>query len=319
VSFAAPLVLIGLAVLPALAALYGSEQRRRVRVAAAFVSEPLIPSVAPRRPGWRRHAPFAALALGLALLVVALARPQHPVMQPIRHATVMLANDVSDSMMATDIKPSRLGAAKRAATSFLQEVKPSFDVGSVEFARRPTLLEAPTTDHALTRAAIASLKPGGEGTAIGEALQLAVNAIRAVPKINGKRAPGAVILISDGASNAGVNPIQVAQAAHKDKIPIYTVSIGTSHGTIQLQRHGHTITSKVPVDPTELTAIAGYSGGHHYLAADSATVHEIYSHLATALSHRRVEDGLMLEFAGAGLLLVALAAAMSMLWFARIA
>ena len=255
-SFATPLALLGLIALPALAVAYVLEQQRRARVARAFVSEALLPSVAPRRPGWRRHAPYVVLGLGLAALILALARPQHSVMKPIPHATVMLANDVSNSMQSTDVSPSRLRAAKRAATSFLDEVKPSVEIGSIEFARRPVLLQSPTTDHALTKAAVAQLKPGGGGTAIGEALQLAVSEIRAVPKVNGKRPPGAVILISDGASNVGVSPLAVASDARTEHIPVYTISIGTAHGTIQAQQHGHTVTSPVPVDPTELAQIA---------------------------------------------------------------
>jgi Ca-activated chloride channel family protein len=319
VSFAAPLVLLGLIALPALAALYVVEQRRRARVARAFVSEPLLASVAPHRPGWRRHLSYVLLGLGLAALNLALAKPQRPVVKPVAHATVMLANDVSDSMTATDVAPSRLVAAKQAATDFIQHLKPSVRVGSLRFARRPLLLQSPTTDHALTRAAIAQLQPDGEGTAIGQALQLSLGAIRAVPKIRGKRPPGATILISDGASNAGVSPLVLARQARKDHIPIFTISIGTSHGTIQLQRGGQSVTSKVPVDPTELSQIAAASGGHAYRAADSSTVRAIYSRLATELSHKRVEEQLVGEFVGAGLLLLALSGAFSLLWFRRLA
>jgi len=319
VSFAAPLALLGLIALPAVAALYWTEQQRRARVARAFVSEPMVASVAPHRPGWRRHLPYLLLGLGLAVLVLALAKPQHSALKPVPHATVMLVNDVSDSMGSNDVKPSREGAAKRAAVSFLQHVKPSFGVGSVEFDNHPVLLQSPTTDHALVSAAIAKLEPSGEGTAIGEALQLTVNTIRAVAKIDGKRQPGAVILISDGASNAGISPVVVAGQARKDQIPIYTVSVGTAHGTIELHKVSGTITSKVPVDPTELVQIAKTSGGRAYRAADSATLRTIYSHLATVLSHKRVEQSLIGEFDGLGLLLLALAGATSLLWFRRLA
>jgi Ca-activated chloride channel family protein len=319
VSFAKPLVLLALIALPALAALYLAEQRRRTRVVRASISEPVLASVAPKRPGWRRHAPSLLLALGVAALVVALAKPQHSVLEPVPHATVLLVNDVSDSMGSIDVKPTREGAAKRAAISFLQHVKPSFEVGSVEFDNHPTLLQSPTTDHALTRAAVARLEPSGEGTAIGNALTVALGAIRAVPKINGKRPPGAVILLSDGASNAGVSPVTVAGQAKKAHVPIDTVSVGTAHGTIELHQHGQTSISKVPVDPTELAQTAKASGGQAYRAPDSTTLHAIYAHLATVLSHKRVERSLIAEFDGLGLVLLALAGASSLLWFRRLA
>jgi Ca-activated chloride channel family protein len=181
------------------------------------------------------------------------------------------------------------------------------------------LLQSPTTDHALTSAAVARLAPSGEGTAMGEGLTLALGAIRAVPKINGKRPPGAVILISDGASNAGISPVVVAGAARKQHVPIYTISVGTAHGTIVLHRHGRAITSRVPVDATELAQTARASGGHAYRAPDSATLHAIYTRLATVLSHKRVEQSLITEFDGLGLVLMALAGTASLFWFRRLA
>lgn len=317
-NFAAPLVLLGLVALPALVVLYVVEQRRRARVAAAFVSAPLLASVAPRRPGFRRHVPYLLLALGLAALIVAVARPQHPVQKPVKGATVMLANDVSDSMTSNDIKPSRLAAAKRAADNFLARVTPSTQVGSIEFARHALLLQSPTTDHSLTRAAIAEVKPGGGGTAIGDALSMALSSIKSAPKLSGKRPPGSVILISDGAANVGVNPITVAQQAKKAHVKIYAISIGTSHGTAQIEHGGRKVTTPVPVDPTELGQIAETSGGHAYRAADTKTVSAIYADLAKVLGHRRVEQRLTGYFAGVGLLLIALAAALSLVWFARL-
>jgi Ca-activated chloride channel family protein len=318
VSFAAPLVLIGLLVVPALCAWYLDEQRRRGEAASAFASVPLRQSVAPRRPGWRRHLPIALLGLALAMLIVAAARPRHAVTVPVKGATVMLANDVSNSMKSTDVQPSRLVAAKRAATSFVNGVTSQIQVGSIEFARKPTLLQSPTTDHRQTAAAIAGLKPGGGGTAIGEALELALDAIKSAPRIAGKHAPGAIVLISDGASNVGVSPLLVAQEAKKRHVPIYTVSIGTAHGTIQIERGGHSVTTPVPVDPTELHEIAVESGGQPYRAADSATVHEIYERLAKKLGETHVQRSLTGFAIGIALALIALAGGLSLLWFGRL-
>jgi Ca-activated chloride channel family protein len=319
VSFGAPLVLLGLVALPALAILYALEQRRRAAAMSAFVAAPLLASVAPRRPGWRRHAPYVLLALGMAALILAAARPQHAVQKPIRGATVMLVNDISASMTATDVKPSRLVAAKRAATSFLKRVTTATQVGSIEFARRPALLQSPTFDHALTRAAIASIKPGGGGTAMGNALELALTEISRAPKVGKKRAPGSVVLISDGAANVGQDPVSVADQARRRHVRIYTVSVGTGRGVAAIPHGNRKITTPVPVDPTELGQIARASGGHAYRAPDSATLSAIYSSLAKVLSHRRAEELLTGFFAGAGLLLVALALGLSLLWFARLA
>lgn len=318
-SFGAPLVLIGLVALPALAALYVREQRRRADAMTAFVTTPLLASVAPRRPGWRRHASYVLLAVGVAALIIAAARPQHAIQKPIKGATVMLVNDISASMTATDVRPSRLAAAKRAATSFLKRATAYTQVGSIEFARHPVLLQSPTTNHALTRSAIASIKPGGGGTAMGDALDVALTQIKRAPKVGKKRPPGSVILISDGAANVGVNPVTVAGQAKRQHVKIYTISVGTAHGVAAIPRHNREVATPVPVDPTELGQIAQASGGRAYRAPDSATLGAIYSNLAKVLGHRRAEAQLTGFFAGAGLVLVALAVGASLLWFARLA
>lgn len=318
-SFAAPLVLIGLLLVPALVAWYLVEQRRRQQSALAFASEPLTRSVAPRRPGWRRHLPIVLLALALAMFVIAAAQPRHRVTVPVKGATVMLANDISDSMKATDVTPTRLAAAKRAAASFLKGVTSQIQTGSIEFYRRPTLLQSPTTNHRQTAAAIAGLKPGGGGTAIGEALELALASIKGAPKIAGKRPPGAIVLISDGTSNVGVSPLEVAQEAKKRHVPVYTISIGTASGKIQIEHRGHTVTAAVPVNPTELRQIAAESGGRAYRAADSATVKAIYDRLAKKLGETHVKRSLTGVAIGIGLALMALAGGLSLLWFGRLA
>lgn len=318
-SFAAPLVLLGLLALPVAAALYVREQRRQRRAAEAFVSAPLTASVAPRRPGWRRHAPYLMLALGLAVLIAAAAQPQRSVAKPIKGATVMLANDVSDSMQSTDVSPSRLAAARQAALEFAHHLPGGVLIGSIEFARHPTLLQSPTTSRSLIRAALAEVQPGGGGTATGEALELALNEIKNAPKLHGKHPPGAIVLISDGASNVGSGPVQVARAARQQHVKIYTISIGTAHGTIPFTRHGETVTTPVPVDPDELAQIASASGGHAYTAANEATVNEIYTGLAKRLGDKQVEQGLLVPAAGIGLALLAAGGALSLLWFARIA
>jgi Ca-activated chloride channel family protein len=222
-------------------------------------------------------------------------------------------------MTATDVSPTRLAAAKRAATSFLARTSRATQVGSIAFARHPVLLQSPTTDHKLTRTAIASIKPGGGGTAMGDALDVALTQIRNAPKVGSKRPPGSVILISDGAANVGVNPVNVAGQAKRRHVKIFTVSVGTAHGVATIPHHNREVATPVPVDPTELAQIAQASGGKAYRAPDSATLSAIYSNLAKVLGHRHAEQRLTGFFAGAGLLLVALGLGASLLWFARLA
>jgi Ca-activated chloride channel family protein len=319
VSFATPIVLLGLVALPAALWLYLAEHRRRTHTLVALVDAKMHASLAPRVPGWRRHAPYVLFGLGLVALILAAAGPQHAVLKPVKGATVMLVNDTSASMTSNDVSPSRLEAAQEAAYSFLLHVSPSTQVGSIAFARHVLLLQSPTTDHSLTRAAVASIKPGGGGTAMGNALAVALRAVRAAPKLGGKRPPGSVILISDGAGNIGVNPVSVAAQAKREKIKIFTISIGTPNGSAEIPQQSGPVLTAVPVDPTELLQIAQTSGGVAFDAADSATVTSIYNDLAQVVAHQRIENGLTGFFAGAGLLLIALGAALSLWWFARLA
>jgi Ca-activated chloride channel family protein len=319
VSFAAPLVLLGLLVLPALAVWYILEQQRRSGAAGVFVSSPLIASVAPRRPGIRRHVPITIMAGALGVLIVGAARPQYRTTVPVKAASVMLTNDVSDSMTSTDVKPSRLAAAQKAAITFTDKVPSGIAVGSVKFARRPTLLQSPSTDHALAQAAVASLKPGGGGTAIGEAIETALAAIKSAPKVNAKTPPGAIVLLSDGTSNVGVSPIDAAKLAKQEHVKIYTIAIGTASGTMQELKQGKTVTLPVPVNPTQLDEIAQASDGTFYRAADLATASTIYTNLAKQLGHKKVTKGLIGEFVGAGLLLLLVGGGLSVRWFGALA
>jgi Ca-activated chloride channel family protein len=319
VSFAAPLVLLALLLLPALAAAYGAAERRRTTARRAFVSDRLVASPVVEQPGWRRHAPVLLVALALAALIIAAARPQRSVAAPITAATFVLANDISDSMNATDVPPSRLGAAKRAAGAFIGGLPAGVRVGVIAFARHPVIVQSPTLDRAQARGAIAGLKAGGGGTAIGDAIDLALQAIAAVPKLEGKRPPGAIVLLSDGASNVGAEPLAAARQAKADHVRIYTVALGTSHGTISGQVHHRTEAIPVPVSPQELGQIAAASGGREFLAADSTTASAIYSHLATTLGHKHVKRPMTADLAGAGLGLLLAGGALSLAWFGRLA
>ena len=317
-SFARPLALVGLLLIPLLIQWYVRHQRRRERAAAAFVAAPLIASVAPVRPRWRRHVPMLAFLLALAILILAAAKPQRSLAVPVTDGAVMLANDVSSSMAAKDVAPSREGAAQRAAETFLAHVPTAVEVGLLEFNQTPIVLQSPTTDHALTAVALRQLHARGH-TAVGDAILAALRTLRTLPTHGGKRPPGAIVLISDGYSTNGTDPIAAARQAAADHIPIYTVAVGTDHGTIPIPRGGKTVNVLVPIAPQQLAQIASVSGGRAYTAADAGDLSQVYQHLAAQLGRKHVEHGLTASFAGGGLALLLLGSGLSLFWFGRLA
>ncbi len=317
-TFVHPLVLLALLGIPLLAWLYANQQRHREQAASAFVAPALSASVAPRRPRWRRHVPMFLFALALAVLIVAAARPQRSLAKPVTNGAIMLADDASSSMQSTDVAPSREGAAHRAASHFLDRVPSAVEIGLLEFARTPTVLQSPTSDHALTKAALARPVRTSGGTAVGVALTAAIDELRNVPRVAGKRPPGAIVLISDGASNVGPSPLIAAREAAADHIPIYTISVGTADGTIPITRGGKTLTVPVPVSRQQLVEIATASRGRAFQASDTAGVSAAYQRLAARLGHKQVKQEITAGFAGGGLVLLLLGSAVSLFWFGRL-
>lgn len=318
-SFQNPLVLLGLIGLPLLVGWYLAQQRQRRRISSIFVSPALLPSVAPRRPRWRRHVPIAAFGLALGVLVVAAARPQRTVATPVKRSSVMLAIDVSGSMAATDVAPSRLAAVQAAAKRFLDGVPSSVSVGLMSFNQTPTVLQSPTTDHDAVRAALGQLHTGG-GTAIGNAIQAAVRSLTAVPP-GRTRPPAAILLLSDGTSTSGVDQVTAARAAGGQHIPVYTIALGTAQGTIVVPRgNGQqgTVVHRAPPDPQALAQVAQASGGRAYTATSAGRVSAVYQHLGAQLGHRKVKQEITAGFAGAGLALVLLGCALSLRWLGRL-
>jgi Ca-activated chloride channel family protein len=316
-TFAYPLVLLGLLAIPLLVGWYSGQQRRRTRAAALFVAPTLAPSVVPKRPRWRRHVPMLAFALALAALVLAAARPQQTEAVPISSGAVMLTNDVSSSMLATDVTPSRLAAARSADARFVASAPSGVEVGLVEFARKPVLLQSLTTNHSLTQTALGELHSSG-GTAIGDALLTALHQLANVPLHGGKRPPRAILLTSDGASNFGSDPLAAARMAAQQHIPIYTVTVGTAHGTITVKRGSQTVTGPVPPDPTQLVQIAKISGGRHFNVTDAGGLSAVYAHLAAQFGHKHVKQEITASFAGGGLVLLLLGSLLSLRWFGRL-
>lgn len=316
-TFLDPLVLLALAAIPLLVWWYAGQQRRRARGAAAFVTPALRPSVAPRRPRWRRHVPMLAFALALAVLIFAAARPQRVVAVPVDSASIMLANDTSGSMAATDVAPSRLRAAQNAAASFLAKVPESVRVGLIEFNSKVTVLQSPSADHALVRSALSQLRVTG-GTAIGDAIRTALRSLTSAKPAGGKQPPAAIVLLSDGGNDVGSDPLSAAQLAAADHIPIYTVVLGTAHGTVSEKRGSGTVTVPVPPDPQELTQIATISHGQSFTATNAKGLNAVYDRLGAQLSHKKVKHEITAGFAGGGLALLLLGSVASLAWFGRL-
>jgi Ca-activated chloride channel homolog len=323
VSFASPYVLLLLLALPVLVALYVGEQQRRRRAAQAFAVQRMQPSVAPRRPRWRRHLPLAAFLLAMVLLIAAAARPQRTIATPIERASIMLATDVSGSMTATDLQPNRLVAAKQAARAFLDKVPARVNVGVMAFNETPTILATPSTDRDAARDAIARMKPSG-GTASGEAIATAVSALRSSPNARSgakqQPPPAAIVLLSDGKSTSGRDAVRAARAAGSAGIHVYTVALGTPNGTIKVtQRNGTTVTKPVPPDPQALQQIASASGGESFTAQTTDKLSAVYERLGSQLAHKHTKREITAQFAGGGLALLLLGGLMSLAWFGRLA
>lgn len=315
-SFATPAALLALLAIPLLVAAYVRHERRRRAVAAAFATPALQPSLARERPGWRRHAPMLAACLALAVLILAAARPQRTVAVPVERASIVLASDVSGSMLATDVEPNRLIAVKRAARRFLERVPRRVNVGVLAFNHRPRLLQSPTTDRALALAAVDGLAPGGR-TAIGDAIAAATLALRRPG--DRRRPPAAIVLLSDGTSTRGSDPLAAARAARRLKVPVYTVALGTDRGTITVpRRSGGSAVRPVPPDPDALAEVARVSGGKAFTAETASGLKDVYERLGSQLSHRDEKRQVTSAFAGGALLLLLGCVAMSLRWFGRI-
>jgi Ca-activated chloride channel family protein len=259
-----------------------------------------------------------AFALALALLILAAARPQRTVAVPVERASIVLATDVSGSMLATDVAPNRLIAAKRAARAFLERVPPGVNVGVLAFNNHATVLQSPTRDRVDVRAAIDRMAVSG-GTATGEAIRSALTALRNVPREGGRRPPSAIVLISDGTSTYGVDPVVAAHEARRARVPVYTVALGTDHGTIRVPgRGGEMRVERVPPDPAALAAISTVSGGETFTAGNADGLSAVYERLGSQLGRRDERRQVTTAFAAGGLVLLLAGAGLSLRWFGRL-
>jgi Ca-activated chloride channel homolog len=313
-SFQSPLLLLALLLLPLAALAYWAHARRAERAAHAFAPSPVLPSLAPRRPGWRRHAPYALYVLALAGLALAVARPEITVAVPDERASIVLVTDTSGSMQATDVPPSRLSAAREAGLRFLDDVPSEVRVGGVVFNHEIRSMEPPSPDREAIRAVLERVQPSG-GTATGEAL---AGALGLVEGRGGRGAPAAIVLLSDGASTHGREPLPLADAAARRQIPIYTVALGTDAGTIDVQTPSGPRQRAVPPDRDTLRRLAASSGGRYFEADDRLELSEVYERLGSQVAKRDERRDVTAAFAGGGALLMLAGGALSLHWFRRL-
>ncbi len=317
-SFGAPAFLLSLALLPLALLLYVLGERRRRARTSRFASASLMPSVAPARPGFRRHLPIVLYGLALAAVAIALARPEATIAVPEERAAVVLATDTSGSMQARDVSPARIAAVRRAASEFLDRAPRGLRIGAVSFNHSVRSVLAPQADRADAHALIDQLTPSG-GTATGEGLAAALGMLERQAPARGRRSPAAVILLSDGASTHGRDPIPVAREAARARIPIYTVALGTDAGTIEVRRpDGSSATKSVPPDRATMRRIASISGGRTFAADAGDELATVYDRLGSQVATREERREITAGFAGGAAALLLVGGALSLRWFGRL-
>lgn len=283
-DFAAPGRLWLLVAVLALAFAYLLVQRTRAPYETRFADVDLLASVMPCRPGWRRHLPAGLLLVTLLALTTGFAKPSADVKVPRSRATVIVALDVSASMTATDVSPTRIEAAKTAAVAFVQSLPKTFDVGLVSFSGTAAVVVTPTQDRTALTDAVTALPLGG-GTAIGDAVGTSVTAAQAVA--GSIKAPVRIVLLSDAGNTVGQSVDQGAQQAVGAGMPVTTIAYGTPDGIVYL--HGQAI--PVPVDTETLRGLAQTTGGQSYRAQDSGRLKDVYDNIGKEVgptSKRRV-------------------------------
>jgi len=305
-AFLSPGRLLILVVIPLLVAAYIWASRRKNRRGMRFTNTSMLDVVIPKQSQWRRHLAVALSLLSLVTLTAAFARPKTTVDVPRERATVVLVLDASLSMQATDVKPTRLEAAKAAATSFVRTLPEKYNVAVVSMAGNASVLVPPTQAHNTVETAINSIKLQ-ESTAIGEGIATAMRALEQAPKDPAHPnsiAPGAIVLLSDGSNTSGRSPLQAAAEAGKAKVPIYTIAYGSENGYVDLDGKRQ----PVPVDHAQMAQIAKLSGGQTFSAASLDELKTVYKNIGSAVGYEKAQREVTARFAGYGLAFALLAA-----------
>ncbi|WP_119730535.1 VWA domain-containing protein [Thermomonospora amylolytica] len=313
-TFLSPGRLWVLAVVPLLVAVYVLLQARRRRYVVRFTNLALLSQVAPKSPGWRRHVAAGLFLVMITLMCLGFARPATAVKVPRDRATVIVAIDVSLSMMARDVAPNRLEAAKSAAKRFIGDLPARFNVGVIAFAGSANVIASPTGDRATAIASIDNLTLE-KRTAIGEAVFTGLQAIRGFDAQAGQDPPPAhIVLLSDGDNTTGRSVPEAVEAARAAKVPVSTIAFGTPYGTVEIDGE----TTPVEVNKLTLADLAQGTGGKAYEAADRDQLSQVYANIGTSLGWRIEHRDIAARFTGIALLFALAAAGASLAWFSRL-
>ncbi len=337
-----PGFLLLLGVLPLLVAAYIWVLRRRRRFAVRYSSLSLVRAALPGNARMRRHLPFALLIAGLASLMIALGRPAAIVSVPTSQSTIVLALDVSRSMLQNDIPPSRFEAAKAAALSFIQSQNSSAQISIVAFAGFAEMVQPPTSDQEALQAAIESLTTG-RGTAIGSSILKSIEVIAEInpnvaplvldsanqalpqPVPKGVYTPEIIVVLTDGVTTTGPLPLEAAQQAVDRGVRVFTIGFGTEQGSSQFgggggnfggrdQQFGGGGGFRRGIDEATLQEVADMTDGLYYTAASADELQEVFRRLPTSLIIKTELMEVSVGFTALGALLAALAVGLALRW-----
>jgi Ca-activated chloride channel family protein len=336
-TFIWPVMLLFLVLVPVFIILYLLMQRKRRRVLARSSGFGLLQGAAGRGIGIRRQIPPVLFLISLTILIVALARPMATLSFPRIEGTVILAFDASGSMAATDLKPTRMDAAKAAAKEFVQRQPPTVQIGVVSFSDGGSAIQAPTHEQTAILAAIDRLTPL-RGTSLGQGIQASINAIALgtgkatpqpgtnirptlgptptpIPQEPSASSSTVIVLITDGENNEPPDPVAAAQDAAGRGIKINTIGIGTAAG-INLHVNGFTVHTSL--DEDMLKQVALFGNGNYYNAQTEQDLRKIYDNLAPQLVIKSEKTEVTSVFAGTSILILLIGGIFSLLWFGRL-
>jgi Ca-activated chloride channel family protein len=343
-TFIWPTALLLLVVVAALGVLYVLAQRRRTKYALRYANLSLVREAIGTGPGWRRHVPPALFIVALALMSIAIARPQAVVAVPSQEGTVILAIDVSGSMLAEDMKPNRMEAAKAAARAFVDKQSDSVKIGVVSFSGDASIVQSPTTDKGLVIAAINRLR-AQRATAIGRAILISLDAIEessgsetdlpssilqqpgqaasgsarpsaTIPAyLQGQHAAASIVLLSDGQNNQFPAPLDVIDQAVSRGVRVYTIGVGSAAGTV-VRLQGRSV--RTALDEATLKKVAELTDGQYFNANTEQDLRQVYENLTTQLVIRNEKTELTAYLTLAAALFAVLAGAFSLIWFNRL-